>query len=82
MSKTAVQLEKEYGFQVEWLDLGRSMALSRPIPCARRVGSDTALASVMYANNEIGTINPIHELAAIAKNNHILFHTDAVQAAA
>jgi len=37
---------------------------------------------VMYANNEIGTINPIHELAAIAKNNRILFHTDAVQAAA
>jgi cysteine desulfurase len=40
------------------------------------------LASVMYANNEIGTINPIRDLAEISRENNILFHTDAVQAAA
>ena len=81
VSKTAAQLEKEYGFQVEWLDLDEHGSVT-PDSLRKAVCSDTALASVMYANNEIGTINPIHELAAIAKNNHILFHTDAVQAAA
>src|SRR6202042_2029269 len=43
---------------------------------------DTAVASVMYANNEIGTIQPIAELAAIARSRGVVFHTDAVQAAA
>lgn len=43
---------------------------------------DTAIASVMYANNEIGTIQPIAELAAIARSRGVVFHTDAVQAAA
>ncbi|MCK7530740.1 MAG: aminotransferase class V-fold PLP-dependent enzyme [Marinilabiliales bacterium] len=38
--------------------------------------------SVMYANNEIGTINPARDIAEICRNDHILFHTDAVQAAA
>lgn len=81
VSKTAAQLEKEYGFQVEWLDLDEYGTVTTD-SLRKAVCSDTALASVMYANNEIGTINPIHELAAIAKNNRILFHTDAVQAAA
>jgi len=49
---------------------------------SKAVCNNTALASVMYANNEIGTINPIPELAEIAKANNIIFHTDAVQAAA
>ena len=44
--------------------------------------NNTAIVSVMYANNEIGTINPIQEIAEICRANSILFHTDAVQAAA
>ena len=81
VSKTAAQLEKEYGFLIEWLDLDEHGAVTVE-SLSRAVCSDTVLASVMYANNEIGTINPIAELAEIAKANNILFHTDAVQAAA
>ncbi len=47
----------------------------------KAIRKDTILASIMYANNEIGTIEPIKELAQIAKENDIYFHTDAVQAA-
>ena len=81
VSKTAEQLEKEYGFLLEWLDVDEFGAVT-PASLTKAVCSNTALASVMYANNEIGTINPISELAAIAKENSIIFHTDAVQAAA
>jgi cysteine desulfurase len=81
VSKTAIQLEKEYGFQLEWLDVDEFGAVM-PASLSNAICKDTALASVMYANNEIGTINPISELAEIAKANNILFHTDAVQAAA
>ncbi len=81
VSKTAEQLEKEYGFSLEWLDVNEFGGVS-PESLSKAVCNDTALASVMYANNEIGTINPIAKLAEIAKSNNILFHTDAVQAAA
>ena len=81
VKKTAQQLEKEYGFMLEWLDVNeQGMVTAESLNKA--VCNQTVLASVMYANNEIGTINPIHELAEIAKVNNILFHTDAVQAAA
>jgi cysteine desulfurase len=49
---------------------------------ARITRANRAIVSVMYANNEIGTINPIKEIAGICRKNNILFHTDAVQAAA
>src|SRR6185369_8079747 len=81
VKKTAEQLEKECGFLVEWLDLNEHGAVTAE-SLSKAVCDQTALASVMYANNEIGTINPIRELAAIARANNILFHTDAVQAAA
>ena len=81
VSKTAIQLEKEYGFLLEWLDLDEHGAVTTA-SLSKAVCDQTALASVMYANNEIGTINSIAELAEIAKANNILFHTDAVQAAA
>jgi cysteine desulfurase len=81
VSKTAEQLEKEYGFLLEWLEVDEFGAVT-PNSLAKAVCDQTALASVMYANNEIGTINPIAELAAIAHGHNILFHTDAVQAAA
>ncbi len=81
VSKTAIQLEKEFGFLLEWLDVdGHGMVTVESL--AKAVCNNTTMASVMYANNEIGTINPIADLAAMAKANNILFHTDAVQAAA
>jgi cysteine desulfurase len=49
---------------------------------SKAICSDTAVVSVMYANNEIGTINPIPDIARICRANEIVFHTDAVQAAA
>jgi cysteine desulfurase len=81
VSKTAIQLEKEYGFPVEWLDVDECGRVT-PEALAKAVCNNTTMASVMLANNEIGTINPIAELAEVAKANHILLHTDAVQAAA
>ncbi len=81
VGKTAIQLEKEFGFLLEWLDLDEYGAVT-PASLAKAVCSDAVLTSVMYANNEIGTINPIKELAEIAHSNSIIFHTDAVQAAA
>ena len=81
VSKTALQLEKEYGFLLEWLDVNEHGAVTVE-SLAKAVCNNTTMASVMYANNEIGTINPIADLAEVAKTNHILLHTDAVQAAA
>ena len=81
VSKTAEQLEKEYDFLLEWLDVNEYGAITTE-SLNRAVCNDTALVSVMYANNEIGTINPIAELSEIARSHNIVFHTDAVQAAA
>jgi cysteine desulfurase len=81
VSRTAEQLEKEYGFLLEWLDVDRHGAVTSD-DLILAMCNDTALVSVMYANNEIGTINPIPALAALAKESNVLFHTDAVQAAA
>ncbi|OQY80649.1 MAG: cysteine desulfurase NifS [Anaerolineae bacterium UTCFX3] len=81
VSKTAEQLEKYYGVQVEWLPVG-AHGMVTPETMRRAVCDGTALASVMLANNEIGTINPVAELASICRERGILFHTDAVQAAA
>lgn len=81
VSKTAKQLEKDYGFQLEWLDIDEHGGVT-PESLSKAICNNTALASLMLANNEIGTINPIADLAKIAKANNILFHTDAVQAAA
>lgn len=81
VSKTATQLEKEYGFLLEWLDVNEHGMVTVE-PLAKAVCSDTTMASVMLANNEIGTINPVAKLAEVARVNNILLHTDAVQAAA
>lgn len=81
VSRTAEQLEKEFGFLLGWLGLDADGAVM-PSALAQALTRETALASVMYANNEIGTINPIRELASFARSQEIIFHTDAVQAAA
>lgn len=81
VSKTAEQLEGEYGVQLEWLPVDQ-YGMIAPEAMRRAVCDATALASIMLANNEIGTINPVAELAAVCRERGILFHTDAVQAAA
>ncbi len=81
VSKTAAQLEQEYGFSVAWLETDSHGMVSADA-LRKAVREKSALASVMYANNEIGTINPIPQLARTARESGIVFHTDAVQAAA
>lgn len=81
VSKTAADLEKYYGFRIEWLDVDK-YGMVTPETVERAIGRETALVSVMYANNEIGTVNPIAEIAAACRRHGVLFHTDAVQAAA
>jgi cysteine desulfurase len=81
VSKTAEQLEKYYGFRVEWLELNE-FGMITPDSIENVICKETAVVSVMFANNEIGTINPIKEIAEICKREGVLFHTDAVQAAA
>lgn len=81
VTKTVEQLGQYYGFLPEWLDVNaQGMALPETVSGA--LCGETALVSVMYANNEIGTINPIKEIAEVCRANNVLFHTDAVQAAA
>jgi cysteine desulfurase len=81
VSKTAQQLEDLFGFNVEWLDLDQFGTVA-PDVVENAICGETALVSVMYANNEIGTINPIKEIAGRCRKQGIPFHTDAVQAAA
>lgn len=68
------------GFEVTLLPV-HSDGLVRPEELAAALRPDTALVSVMFANNEIGTIQPIAEIGAVCRQAGVLFHTDAVQAA-
>ena len=81
VTRTLSHLEKYEGFLIEWLDVDQ-YGMITPDAVSNAICENTAIVSVMYANNEIGTINPIHEIAEICKANNVLFHTDAVQAAA
>ncbi len=81
VTKTLEHLGKYDGFLIEWLDVNEH-GMVTPEIVAKAICDNTAIVSVMYANNEIGTINPIKEIAEICRVNKILFHTDAVQAAA
>ncbi|HIW22158.1 MAG TPA: cysteine desulfurase NifS [Candidatus Dorea intestinavium] len=76
---TADYLEKERGYEITYLDVDEN-GLVDPKDVEKAIRPDTILISVMFANNEIGTIEPIKEIGAIAKEHKILFHTDAVQA--
>ena len=76
---TLKKLEKE-GFEVELLPVGTTGTIT-PEQVAAAIRSDTALVTIMYANNEIGSILPIAEIGAVCREKGVLFHTDAVQAA-
>ena len=75
---TLAALEKE-GFTYTLLDVHED-GLVRPEELEAAIRDDTCLVTIMYANNEIGTVQPIAELGAICRKHGILFHTDAVQA--
>lgn len=75
---TLNRLEKE-GYEVTLLPVHED-GLVRPEELDAAIREDTCLVSIMYANNEIGTIQPIHEIGEICKKHGVLFHTDAVQA--
>ena len=76
---TCEYLEKHHGFEVTYLDVDDKGLISLQ-ELADSIRPETILITIMYANNEIGTVEPIKEIAEIAKANKILFHTDAVQA--
>ena len=75
---TCEYLEKR-GFEITYLNVDRDGLISLD-ELKAAIRPDTILISVMFANNEIGTIEPISEIGEIAKEHGVLFHTDAVQA--
>lgn len=78
--KTAHDLQRTQGFEIEMLPVNRYGSVA-PKDVESHLRETTAVVSIMYANNEVGTLNPIPELASISRQRGIPFHTDAVQAA-
>lgn len=76
---TMAKLEKE-GFEVTYI-APESNGVVDPAKVEAAIREDTALVSIMFANNEMGTVQPIPEIGKICKEKNVLFHTDAVQAA-
>ncbi len=75
---TLKKLEKE-GFEVTLLDVHENGVVTAD-EVKKAIREDTALVSVMYVNNEIGTVQPIREIGAVCREKGVIFHTDAVQA--
>lgn len=80
VSRTAEQLADLHGFELEYLPVDK-YGRTNVKDVAAHLRPDTAIVSIIYANNEIGTINPINEIGALCRAHGVLFHTDAVQAA-
>ena len=76
---TLKKLEKK-GFEITLLGVGED-GIVKPEQVKEAIREDTCLVTVMFANNEIGTIQPVKEIGAICRDARVLFHTDAVQAA-
>ncbi len=76
---TVQQLQDHFGFEVTYIPVDRD-GLVDPASVEAAIRPDTAIISIMYANNEVGTVEPIAEIGAIARAHKIPFHTDAVQA--
>jgi len=79
VSHTCEQLEKHFGFQVTYLPVDKYGRVD-PTDVEKAITEKTTLITIMYANNEVGTIEPIAEIGEIARAHKIPFHTDAVQA--
>lgn len=77
--RTCEQLEREFSFEITYVPVNRHGVVN-PDDIARAITERTCLISVMYANNEVGTIEPVSEIGALARSKQIYFHTDAVQA--
>jgi len=75
---TLKKLERE-GFEITLLDVHEN-GIVDPSQVEDAIRDDTCLVTIMYANNEIGTIQPIRKIGEICRRKHVLFHTDAVQA--
>lgn len=71
---------KQEGFEITLLDVHEN-GLVTPEQVAAAIREDTCLVTIMYANNEIGTVQPIQEIGAVCRERGVIFHTDAVQAA-
>ena len=76
---TLKKLEKN-GFEIELLDVGETGTVTAQ-QVADAIREDTCLVTIMYANNEIGSVMPISEIGTVCREKGVLFHTDAVQAA-
>ncbi|MEJ2209842.1 MAG: cysteine desulfurase NifS [Anaerolineae bacterium] len=76
---TVDQLSSEFGFEATFLPVDR-YGMVDPAEVEKAIRPDTAIISIMYANNEVGTIEPIAEIGSIAREHKVPFHTDAVQA--
>ena len=76
---TLKKLEKEEGFEVTLLDV-HSNGVVTPEEVRAAIRPDTCLVTVMFANNEIGTVQPVKEIGAVCREAGVVFHTDAVQA--
>jgi cysteine desulfurase len=81
VSKTAEQLAEHFGFRLEYLPVDE-FGMVQPQEVARRLHAETAIVSIILGNNEIGTINPLGEIAAICRERGVLLHSDAVQSGA
>jgi cysteine desulfurase len=76
----SVAVMERFGFRVSWLPVDRYGRVD-PADAESAIGEHTTVVSVMYANNEVGTVQPIAEIGAICRQHGVLFHVDAVQAA-
>jgi len=81
ISHTAKHLETYHGFKVEYLPVDK-YGIVNPKSVIKRIRPDTAVVSIIFANNEIGSINPIDKIGEICRSRNVIFHTDAVQAPA
>jgi cysteine desulfurase len=79
VSHTCEQLHRKFGFEVTYLPVDKDGVVD-PDDVGRAITEKTVLITIMYANNEVGTIEPIAEIGKIARAKGIPFHTDAVQA--
>ena len=79
ISHTVEQLEEKFGFTATYLPVDRH-GMVDPDEVARALRDDTALVSIMYANNEVGTIQPLAQIGALTRAKEVPLHTDAVQA--